>query len=330
MYKCNRLVFTYKHSGLSAIGIKENVSKTGLTNQIKNKILLNNKDVYHDSSVLDADGITNKYALVIGTDPGAFCEDDAIDMSNVLEDKGWSVKVYKNLFATKENILSGIQWLADISDNDDIVLFFFSGHGATRVIADRFNQPIFLIRLKIAFSAISPLTTQVLIFDTCHAGSMSVGADVPNFKLKYFNYNGDYPEDEEFENDGFFGLNGTGRVVIALCRGFQYSYGDPGFQNGIFTHYFIKGLSAKDTDTNGNGWISATEALEYAKPRTRQRGMQYSLMGQWPMKVKDNNLGQVDLIKIGDGEGRNKIFLHLENFKLLNSRIMFILRNLLD
>ncbi len=293
-------------------------------------ITADKKDTYQKSNVLDADGTTNKYALIIGTDSMVYSDKDADDMSDVLKDSGWTIKVYKNLKATKANILSGIRWLADKSDTDDIVLFYFSGHGATRVIADCYGQPIFLIQLKIAFSAISPLTTQILIFDTCHAGSMSVGADNPKFKLKFYNYDGDYPDnDEEFETNGFFGFGGSGRVVIASCRGFQYSYGDPEFKNGIFTYYYVQGLKNKDTDTNGNGWISATEALEYAEPRTKQRAASHSLLGQWPIKIKDTNLGQVDITKIGNGRVRVKIFPILKNLIILNPRIMFILKYIL-
>ena len=298
---------------------------------IKTKNNLYEKDVNLKSDSSKGDGETKRYALVIGTDPMAFCTNDAEDMSSVLEDHGWNVKVYKGLSATKENILNGIQWLADQSDSDDIVLFFFSGHGATRVIADYYNKPIFLIELKLAFLKINPLTTQVLIFDTCHAGTLNVGADVPKFRLKYFYYDGEYPDgDEEFEKYGFFGFNGTGRVVLAACKGFQYSYGDPYLRNGVFTYYLVEALRNKETDTNKNGWISEKEAFDYAKPKTRQRTKDYSLLGQCPEIVKDTHLGQVSLIKVEKkGVNRNKSFSLIENHNFLNSKIYILLKNLL-
>lgn len=308
-------------AGFTALGINGNISNS------EDSKFKNNEYIPNNLSDSDGDGVTNRYALIIGTDSMVYCDNDADDMSDVLEDSGWTVKVYKNSKATKLNILNGIQWLADKSDTDDIVLFYFSGHGATRVISDCFGGPIFLIELKIAFSAISSSTIQVLIFDTCHAGSMVVGADNPDFKLKFYNYDGDYPDnDEEFETSGFFGFCDTGRVVIASCRGFQYSYGDPQFKNGIFTYYFVEGLKQKSTDTNGNGWVSATEALEYAKPKTKERAAKHSLLGQWPTKVKDTNLGQVDLSKIGNGRVRVKIFSFFENLKILNQRIIVFLK----
>ena len=84
-------------------------------------------------------------------------------------------------------------------------MFFFSGYGATRVVADFYLQPIFLIELKLAFLKINPLTTQVLIFDSCHSGTLTVAPENPRFRLKYFDYKGEYPDnDEEFKKYGFF------------------------------------------------------------------------------------------------------------------------------
>jgi hypothetical protein len=301
--------------GISAITTKEIISENKVTKTEITKNLDYYKDINLNLGPLGGDGITNRFAVIIGTDNSVFCQNDANDMSQILGNCGWKLKVYKGKEASKKNILNGIQWLADQSDNDDIVLFYFSGHGSTRVIADYDFEPIFLIELKIAFLKIKLLTTQVLIFDTCHAGSLNVGAEVPGFKLKYFNYNGEFPENDlEFKKSGFFGFNGIGRVVLASCRGFQYSYGDPKFKNGIFTYYLIEAFNNNNTDTNDNGWISEREAFDYAQTKTRERS---SLFIQWPEIVKDTNLGQVDLIKFRDGTSRNKIYSILENIRLL-------------
>jgi len=47
---------------------------------------------------------------------------------------------------------------------------------------------------------------------------------------------------KNLKNMVFFGFNGTGRVVLAACRGFQYSYGDSYLKNGIFTYYLVEAL----------------------------------------------------------------------------------------
>jgi len=263
-----------------------------LTNNFNKVITLNNNG---------GGGTENRWAVLVGTSPASYCDNDAEDMYSVLTTYGWEsshIKKYTKSSATKDNITSGISWMVQQADSDDIVLFFFAGHGGRRAIADYWGNLISLIELKAEFFYLKS-SKQVLIFDTCHAGSLLVGDIEPELRSRYFNYIGDGGGEDEVINDmEFFGLSEPGRVIIASCRAYESSYGLYEFKNGIFTYYFESALKTKDADNNGDGWISAEEAFDYSRPKVIDKSNDFILRVQHP-KMYDGVIDQVKLTNAG-------------------------------
>jgi len=88
----------------------------------------------------EPDGVVERWAVIVGIDDyeGSGSSDlpwsveDALDMKNVLISHGWKsdhIKLLINSEATGSNIRSAIRWMDSKEDEDDIVVFFFSGHG---------------------------------------------------------------------------------------------------------------------------------------------------------------------------------------------------------
>ncbi|MCD6573260.1 MAG: caspase family protein, partial [Thermoplasmata archaeon] len=146
---------------------------------------------------------------------------------------------YLNSEARKSNIESAIRWMDSKEDADDIVLFFFSGHGygGTAMVTYPWN----LFYVSVLDEDLDKLGSKnmVLIFDSCFSGGFQ-------------NY-----------------LAQHGRVILMSAKSNEHSWESRRLQNSVFTHFLIEGFSGS-ADSNHDGWVSAEEAFAYAKPLTEQ------------------------------------------------------------
>ena len=294
------------------------------------------------SEILNAKG-TEYWALVIGTDPEAYCDNDADDMYNVLINNGWDSSHVSKLTrksATKENFIDEINWLDSNEDRDDVVLFFFSGHGGTRCIAfyDEWSgtynmDAVYLLTLSFHFNKLES-NKFILIFDTCHAASLGAKTN-PLMRSSLYQANSEHTnsiqaiKEEDEEPVGILGLGGFGRIVIASCGRFEYAYGSPDYENGFFTYHYVEGLKG-GADSNSNGRVSAEEAFNYAKPRTIEDTKNDPKTETQHPKMSDKIIGQVDITNMAvinrNSESylnkliidfREKVAILLENIRAL-------------
>jgi hypothetical protein len=237
----------------------------------------------------------NRYAVLIGTEyKNVPCDKDVEIIFNVLTDRGWNSdninKQYVKEAATKENILEkAIPWLEDREHEDDIVLFYFSGHGYFGGIYDyKEKNKITVSELDAAFDNFDS-NNVVLIFDSCYSGSLS-----------YKNNRGSELTINDLNNKHckmlVNGLSREGRVILAACEADE---GALFLEYSHFTFQLAYALWADRWDTNDNGWISAEEAFVRARDCT----IAVTDDCQHP-QMSDGCPGEVDLVST-DSSSKN-------------------------
>ncbi len=243
--------------------------------------------------------IGERYAVIAGvsiySDPYnnlSYCDDDAIELRDaLLEDPEWkseNIELLTDNQATKGNIQSAIQAMADKAGPDDLCLFFFSGHGGQVPDAapldeqDGWDETLCPhdiandIRDDELSDWIGMLPTQrvVVMIDTCHSGGNIKGSLPPGVRVKGIPSAGGGPA----PGDGFAAdlrpvaaqkdLDDlAGIVVLTACDDTEFSYEIPSLQNGLFTYYLLEAMATADADTSTNGMICGEEAHTYLLPR---------------------------------------------------------------
>ena len=157
---------------------------------------------------------------------------------------------------------------------DDLLLFYFSGHGikdengrlylATRATRKDSNGRLVPPSAVAAASLheninASKSQRQVMILDCCFSGAIAQGMTVKDdgtVNLK------DY-------------LGGKGRAILTSSTSTEYSFGsatlgheDAGLS--IYTRYLVEGIEKGAADTAGDGWIAVEELHEYAANRVKE------------------------------------------------------------
>lgn len=246
-----------------------------------NKILQN--------TLINCDGDTEFWALLIGVGLyGDKPQNNIISMLRETDDlyevliqsDVWTedhIKVIKGKDATCSNIISGLKWLDDNEDEDDISLVYISSHGSFAnhdffPYDEKDGKDEFLISywgfacpgLYIWDDQLNYRLNQLeskgvcLIVDSCFAGGFN---DKPNW-IKTRDNNVNQFSSEKWKKDFGEELSGQNRVVIMASREDELS--------GVtFTPYLIDGLRGY-ADINLDGIVSAEEVFIYAKQRTKK------------------------------------------------------------
>jgi len=192
------------------------------------------------------------WAVVVGIsdyewiDDLRYSDDDARDLFNQLapiwgEDH---IKLLVDSEAAKANIHDAIyNWLDPREDEDDVVLFFFSGHGSRGYLCpydsltDSYANNI---RGEELDSWLDTLDSNkvVVVLGTCYAGG--------------------------FISD----LWGSGRVILASSDANESSWENMALGHGVFSYYLLEAFDNLElVDTNGDYEISAEEIFYYVEPK---------------------------------------------------------------
>ena len=103
--------------------------------------------------------------------------------------------------------------------------------------------------------------------------------------------------------DGFVrDIQGPGRIVLAASREDQSSWEFGALRDGVFTYYMLQAMTTSSADANGNGWVSAEEAFDYADGRVDSYVWANTSTHQNPV-MSDGVTGQVDLVQLGASVG---------------------------
>lgn len=209
------------------------------------------------------------------------CAHDMIAMEGVLSNLTSTkyAKIKPIINGTKSEILTGIENIFSLADENDVSLFFYSGHGCD----DRFlfftgdNHGALVGRDK---KCITPKQLRkkmdqykgkkVIILSSCHSGQM-IGKNTDELAaLKQINssfisaFSAGNPRDGELARDGYY--------VITCCSKSELGWSTP--NGSLFPIFFVQGLGwdlidgqsiSLLADTNNDSQVTLNEAYLYSR-----------------------------------------------------------------
>jgi tetratricopeptide (TPR) repeat protein len=268
------------------------------------------------------DPITNhsveeRYAVVVGVSQYKnrrydlnYSDKDAIDFQEVLikfgNFKKENTKLLLNSDATRENIRKIFEgWLKAKLKQNDLLVVFFSGHGAQLPDTDGdendgideclvpydFDASDFssvIVDDTFAYWIKNLQSSKILIiFDNCFSGGAAKqkGVTLPGVK-------GALGKDD-FMNDFSREIPKSGTEIIAACKADQVSFESEELKNGIFTHFLINSISAS-SDSDQNKIIDPKELFNVVRQQTMAYSKSYFKKVQEPIFL-DKDSGNIDL-----------------------------------
>lgn len=189
---------------------------------------------------------TGKYAVVVGISDYdgwqydlTYCDEDAEDWADLLEDKGFTVTSLIDGDATYSAIKSAVEDLASLSSSGSEIAFCYSGHGGSGSIISSDLNYIGNSWFKKTFSNATS-TKMMFSFDACEIGDMD-------------------------------NLDADGRIIALASSSNTYSYdGDDTMKNGVFTYYQMVGYDNK-------GYIYVEDDSEYAVEQMESWARKYHI-----------------------------------------------------
>ena len=162
---------------------------------------------------------------------------------------------------TKNEVESAIFNLFAGKQSDDLLLFYFSGHGVkddtgklyfTVPDTQKF-QEMLMGHTAIAASMLhdqmdrSASEYQVLVLDCCFSGAIAKGMTIKD----------DGGVDVRSQ------LGGRGRAIFTASSSTQYSFQQDDLPLSVYTQFFVEGIEKGAADLDGDGQISADELHRY-------------------------------------------------------------------
>jgi hypothetical protein len=168
------------------------------------------------------------------------------------------VKVLVDEDATRANILQTCRQVLLRADENDVIVFYFSGHGLDGHFLpqdyDGINNRLMHSDLKAIFEQ-SKAKHKVMIADACFSGSMLAMKQPFSMQQMQSFY-------RAFENSQ------GGMALFMSSKSQEYSLEDQGLRSGIFSHYLIRGLKG-EADFDGNKIVTVSEAFDYVYKNVR-------------------------------------------------------------
>jgi hypothetical protein len=220
--------------------------------------------------------------------------------------------------ATRANIIQGFAQLDSIEDEDSLVIFYYSGHGGqtpddngdendgldefiamydTDLVGDYFINVLTDDDLD-ALLANLESENIVVILDSCYSGGMldvattGVSGDLRRRGLG--RPEGSGPNAGSADLIPMADLVRPGRVIITGATSDQSTWESDELQNGVFTYFYLQGLTDALSDANLNSRVSAEEAFWFSRDAVDD--WVYSNMDEHQNPdISDERFGQVDL-----------------------------------
>jgi hypothetical protein len=155
---------------------------------------------------------------------------------------------------TRDNILVALKAVVDATEPDDLLLFYYSGHG------DEDDSESYLVarngkRLVLSDTAVrvprvkeimeqAPARAKVIVLDACHSGA-DIGGKGPK------------PMSAEFIRRVF--EQAEGLAILASCKQGQLSYEWQMRERSVFTHFLLEALEGQ-ADQDEKGFVTVQDA----------------------------------------------------------------------
>lgn len=197
----------------------------------------------------------NTYAVLVGvskykdsSNDLAYAHKDAHDMYRLLKPLAGEKRLaaLTDERATRTNVVKALESVFYQAKPEDLVLFFFSGHG---------NEGRFFLHDRtLTFDDLSKIfnntkaARKVIFADACHSGTLRA-------------------QGGEKKNGGRSA--GDSVMLFLSSRDYQYSAEILNWKNGRFTQFLLEGLNGS-ADANGDKVVTAIELFGYVYPRVKK------------------------------------------------------------
>ncbi len=151
---------------------------------------------------------------------------------------------------------------------DDLLLFYFSGHGvkddsgklylSSRATRKEYGRLVkhSAVAANFLHETINESRSkrQVIILDCCFSGAIAFGMTVKD--------DGAVNVQEQ--------LGGEGRAILTSSTSTQYSFEQKDSELSLYTHYLVEGIEKGTAEKDGDGWISVDELHEYVSTKVKE------------------------------------------------------------
>jgi hypothetical protein len=175
------------------------------------------------------------------------------------------IMVLTNDHATRRNILDSMRALFSRASENDMVVFYFSGHGLKGAFLphDYDDNDVKIDYTEVnELLAACPAKHKLVIGDACFVGSLWASKSVDPVVLK---------ETQEDKKEGFLReliKTAPGTAFLLSSSADEESFEISSYGRSIFTHYILEGLKGA-ANSNGDDIITVTELFEYAELNVR-------------------------------------------------------------
>ncbi|NJC26492.1 caspase family protein [Neolewinella antarctica] len=176
------------------------------------------------------------------------------------------IKILIDEDATQANINLAMHDIFQRADENDVVLFYFSGHGLPGAFLpvdyDGVNNRLEHYQLRDALLT-SRAKHKLVIADACHSGSLG-GTEENAFAAK----NGGAGEALQAYYQGLETARSSTALLLS-SKGEEISLEDGGLRSGIFSHYLIRGMKG-EADQNADRLVSIDELFGFVHREVRR------------------------------------------------------------
>jgi hypothetical protein len=170
--------------------------------------------------------------------------------------------------ATRQRVLETVEDLFGKAGEEDLVLFYFSGHGVRGAFLpidfDGYNNKILYEEISERIER-SAARYRICFADACHSGGLFTDRSVePQEELLRF-------YQPLFEAS-------TGTAIIMSSKSEETSLESAGLRQGVFSHFMMRGLKG-EADADGDGMVTIQELYDYIYVHVRA----YTGMRQSPV-----------------------------------------------